>query len=538
MILLAGFLDVLFRAVVFIGLAFSVGGIAFHYLVLSPSARGKTADGIEEGRTVYLIGVGAFLAAAAQFLTLVIAPWALADETGRWPLAAFLATRFARMAIVFSALSFCLGCASLRLRRPPFSARAWRVAAFLATLTLASGAWLVHGASRLNHAPSLMTVTVLHQLGAVVWVGGTIHLTAQWRLLRGSQGGWLFWPQQPARFSPVAIGSVMLLVTSGAYLSWHYIAGVGGLVGTAYGTMLITKVILMVVVLCLGGLNFLAIRHWKANGDERPLIRRVPVFIELEAGIGIIILMAAAAFTAQPPAVDVRAQWATPAEIANVFAPKQPRIAPAPLAEMQASAPSSLDLYALPGRLLKIQSNFNHNISGLFVILLGIAALADRLIKAPWLRHWPLLFLPFALFLLVFAEPGGWPLGREGFWETMAAPDVLQHRLATLLVACLGLFQWNVRAGALATTRWRYAFPLLCGVGGGLLLTHSHSVFAVKWAFLIEVSHNAIGVLAVLMGAGRWLELRLPRRESSLAGCFWPVCLMLVGVVLLFYREI
>jgi len=71
-----------------------------------------------------------------------------------------------------------------------------------------------------------------------------------------------------------------------------------------------------------------------------------------------------------------------------------------------------------------------------------------------------------------------------------------------------------------------------------LLLTHSHTVFALKWAFLIEVSHNAIGVLAVMMGAWGWLEQRLDGRERRIAGLAWPVCFTLVGVVLLFYREL
>jgi len=207
-------------------------------------------------------------------------------------------------------------------------------------------------------------------------------------------------------------------------------------------------------------------------------------------------------------------------------------------AEMLASAPSSLDPYALPTALQKIQSDYNHNISGIFIILIGFGAMISQISAVRWTRHWPLLFLPFALFLLCVAEPTGWPLGKEEFWETLAAPDVLQHRFSTLLVIGLGIFEWRVRSGNLAQTRWRYAFPLLCGVGGALLLTHSHSVFAIKSAFLIEVSHNAIGVLALFMGGGRWLELKLEGRERHIAAIFWPICLILVGMVLLFYREI
>jgi putative copper resistance protein D len=202
-----------------------------------------------------------------------------------------------------------------------------------------------------------------------------------------------------------------------------------------------------------------------------------------------------------------------------------------------AAAPSALDPYALPGPLDKIQSNFNHNMSGLFVILIGLGAFLDRATGARCARHWPLAFLAFALFLVIFIEPTVWPLGKQSFFATLKAPEVLQHRLATLLVLVLGLLEWRLSVRRLSTTRWRYAFPALYGVGGALLLSHSHSVFAIKWAFLIEVSHNAIGVLAVLVGAARYLELRLPGREGRIAGLIWPVCFILVGVVLLFYRE-
>jgi len=44
-------------------------------------------------------------------------------------------------------------------------------------------------------------------------------------------------------------------------------------------------------------------------------------------------------------------------------------------------------------------------------------------------------------------------------------------------------------------------------------------------------------VLAMLVGWGRWLELRLPPDERQLPGRVWSVCLALVGVMLLLYRE-
>jgi putative copper resistance protein D len=70
-----------------------------------------------------------------------------------------------------------------------------------------------------------------------------------------------------------------------------------------------------------------------------------------------------------------------------------------------------------------------------------------------------------------------------------------------------------------------------------MLLTHSHSVFATRSEFLIELSHGLLGLLAVLIGVGRWLELRLAEPANRAAGLLWPVCLTAVGLMLLFYRE-
>lgn len=538
MILLSGFLEVIFRAFVFIGLSLSVGGIVYYYTVLRPATISFAAGERLLKACITMISAGAFAAAVAQLLTLVAEPWALEDAAGQWPLDAFLSTGFARAGIVNTSFGLCLGLSALWLRTRPRSGSAWLGTSLLALLFIASGAWLVHGVSRLTNAGPLMTVTVVHQFGAAAWIGGTMHLASEWRLLRGSPEKDELWPLLVSRFSPVAMSSVALLLSAGAYLSWYYIGSIGGLVGTAYGAMVLTKAALMGFALLLGGMNFLSVREWK-TGSLSGLFGRTPAFVITESAVGSIILMAAAALTSQPPAVDVIAERASLLEVLHTFAPKMPHLTLPPYSEMLAGASSSLDLFAFPSLLQKVQSDFNHNISGIFVILLGLGALLDRAAVGRIFRHWPLIFLPFALFLFTFAEPNGWPLGKEGFWETLVSPEVLQHRLATILVVGLGFFEWRVRTGGLAKSRWRYAFPLLCGAGGALLLTHSHSVFALKWAYLIEVSHNAIGVLAVLMGAGRWLELRLPGRpEARLAGLAWPVCFMLVGFILLFYREV
>ena len=73
--------------------------------------------------------------------------------------------------------------------------------------------------------------------------------------------------------------------------------------------------------------------------------------------------------------------------------------------------------------------------------------------------------------------------------------------------------------------------------GGGLLLTHSHAMFNLKSEFLAEVSHAPMGILAVFMGWGRWLELRLPEADRAVPGWVWSLALLSVGAILLVYRE-
>jgi putative copper resistance protein D len=46
-----------------------------------------------------------------------------------------------------------------------------------------------------------------------------------------------------------------------------------------------------------------------------------------------------------------------------------------------------------------------------------------------------------------------------------------------------------------------------------------------------------LALAGVAAGWSRWLELRLAAPGNRLPGRIWPVCLVLVGVILLSYRE-
>jgi len=94
-----------------------------------------------------------------------------------------------------------------------------------------------------------------------------------------------------------------------------------------------------------------------------------------------------------------------------------------------------------------------------------------------------------------------------------------------------------VRTGRLSAPRGALLFPLLCAVGGGLLLTHSHASLNLKAEFLMEVTHAPLGVLAVMVGWGRWLQLRLSAPEGRLPGRLAASAMTVIGVLLLLYRE-
>jgi putative copper resistance protein D len=94
-----------------------------------------------------------------------------------------------------------------------------------------------------------------------------------------------------------------------------------------------------------------------------------------------------------------------------------------------------------------------------------------------------------------------------------------------------------VRAGRVASARCALVFPLLCAIGGALLLTHAHASPNLKEEFLTELTHAPLGLLGILVGWGRWLELRLPAGDGRLPRWLWSGALAAVGVLLILYRE-
>jgi len=399
-----------------------------------------------------------------------------------------------------------------------------------------------HSVARLEHRWLLIISTLVHHVAGAAWIGGLPYLLVSLRRTSNLKAA----SAMTARFSKLAIASVSLLLAAGLTLGFLYVGSIGALGETTYGVMLLSKVFLTAVLLLFGALNLRVVRAVAAGAGPSMLpLRR---FAEVEVGIGYTVLLAAASLTSTPPAIDVSVDRVSPQQIVQRMSPRWPRLDTPPLSALSPASPLSIPQdSALPGSFVPGQlkqpnnpadiawSEYNHHWAGLIVLAIGILAVLSR--RLSWARHWPLMFFGLAIFLLVRSDSENWPLGPRGFWESFQVAEVAQHRVFVLLIVAFGVFEWAVQTGHLSPRRAGLVFPLVCAVGGALLMTHSHSLGNVKEEFLVELSHIPLGIAAVIAGWMRWLEIRLPDKSLRLVSWIWPICFVVIGSVLICYRE-
>ncbi|HET8637416.1 MAG TPA: CopD family protein [Acidobacteriaceae bacterium] len=400
---------------------------------------------------------------------------------------------------------------------------------------------LSHAASQLHHRVLLLGLTAAHHLGAAAWIGAMpFLLVAMRRSAEAKQAHAL-----AARFSWMAIAGVAVLVLAGVGMSWFYVGSWQGLYGTSYGVMLLAKIYLLLLALTLGASNFFLVRSTRSN--SAPVLARLRRFSEAEIGLVFTAILAAASMTAQPPARDMGAEQLTGHEIAQRMDWQWPTLRSPAFAQLtrRISIKAALQAEAFTGgtdndAMDRAWSEYNHHWAGLVVLFAGLIAFIARFKNQSWARNWPLLFIALAAFIVLRADPETWPLGPRPFWASFAEPEVLQHRLFSVLIIVLAVFEWSIETGRLRSPRAALVFPLLCAVGGALLLTHMHGFGEdAKNETLVGMSHTAIAILGATAGWARWLQMRLPPGKASRrAAWVWPLCFVLIGLVLLDYREV
>ncbi|WP_374381852.1 copper resistance D family protein [Dongia sp.] len=542
-----GFLTVLLSGFVRSAQCVYVGSVAFLFLAALPIARnGSEAN----ARLIAMTGRIALISLGAMLAFLSVNLWAhtaiLAGTTDGSYINAlggtYASAQLLRLGVGTVAFLLLL---SRRATNPLLLA--------LALTDIGAGIATSHAAARLDNQLILIVTTALHHLGAAVWIGGLpAFLYALATLPKGPDLARI-----GLRFSTLSLISVLAIAASGIVMLIYYVGSVEAMYGTAYGMMLGTKSVLFFTLLGLGFFNSRAVRDLAA-GNGRHLLR-LRRFVEVEIGIGITVLFVAASITSLPPAVDLTEGRATLAEIAERLTPQWPALkspdksslafyeeqraaaatdaADASSAHMQVYVPGSG--VPLPRNAEDIAwSEYNHHWAGVFVLLIGILALLERTGRAPWARHWPLLFIGLAGFLFMRSEAEGWPIGSLSLAESLRDPEFVQHKLFMVLITGFAGFEWSVRNGVLRRAWASYVFPLLSAIGGMMLLTHSHSIANVKELLLIEMTHLPIAVLGIWAAWSRWLELRLEGPGRAVCGWLWPSFFCLVGLCLVLYREI
>ena len=357
---MTGFADVLLRGLNLAGQAIAIGGVAFALLVLWPGSR----------RGWLLLAIGAAGVAVTQGLLLLTLSIALGPAPD-WH--ALLATPYVRASLlrILASVGLVVG-ALLAPSRPRLR---WPLLIGSALVLSVAGAWTSHAVARSGHRATLMALDALHQLAAAVWVGGLVHLLVA--ALAPAERPWL--PRILQRFSTLALGAVTVLIVAGAGLTLGYVDGIHGLLGTAYGVMVLTKILLLVGLLALGAANFFAVRRFSAARPvAAPPLRR---FVEVELGLGMTVLFAAASLTSLPPAIDVVADRATLGEVAARFTPRVPTFTSPTIDQLPVDDPNAPRTDAD-----RAWSEYNHHVSGLFVLLMGSLAVLHVTGVARWAR--------------------------------------------------------------------------------------------------------------------------------------------------------
>jgi len=537
-----GFLVVLLRAAILVFQTILVGGVIFLCFVASNDSLRPEELTRPAWKFIRWSGVGFAL---CQIVFLIVNSLVLGNSTDI-SIREMLGANFAIAGIVGIVASLAVALWPARLRKTVN-----RSVLVPALLILGTSVVTSHSFSRMEGRAPLVGLTALHLLATASWIGGLPYLLLTMK--RVSEQGIRIRISQ--RFSRLAQVSVAILFLGGLGMSLVFVGSWNALYGTAYGIMVGTKVVLFCCLLLLGAANYFIVRGVGAASTTgaTSLIR----FGEVEIGIGLTVILAAASLTSQPPGADLTEDRVSLHEIAVRYAPRMPRLTSPPLGDLspagrQLERQAKLAGVKVPAAFMPGESfshpdtpgdiawsEYNHSWAGLIVFFMGLLALLSRNKYLSWAKIWPLMFLGLAVFLFLRADPENWPLGPNGFWESFREADVLQHRAAVLLIIVFALFQWAVETNRVKSHAAALVFPGVCAIGGIVLLTHMHAVTNIKQEMLIELSHTPLAIFGIVAGWARWLELRLPQENNTrkYLAWVWPVCFIFVGLILMDYHE-
>jgi putative copper resistance protein D len=197
----------------------------------------------------------------------------------------------------------------------------------------------------------------------------------------------------------------------------------------------------------------------------------------------------------------------------------------------------------------KAYSEFNHQLAGIFVLLIGVSELRGAMGIA--MLAWSRFLLPAAMlgaggYLMIWSDHDTWPIGSLSFTQTFFSNDyeTIQHKLFAILLLVVGSVELLRRMGRARHAAWGAPLPVSALVGGLMLSLHSHGVH--PSAHKIAFHHGMMCTMATLAGmcklaADPFQTLALSGDRVAGArsgwGLAWSALVLLIGVELLIYTE-
>ncbi len=305
-------IDMLARALTFIGQALIIGLVAFRWLIWRPALKSaQIGDAIDDQAIrcdVRLVVVAMGVATAGLVLTL-IGQSALSNAT----IPAWLSTRVGRVWIGRAATLIALAimaddvAASGRRKFLPSIAVIWLSAQLLFLTTLTS-----HSAAVADPPIIPFAADFIHLISTSIWIGGLAQMAfvmpAVAKTLDDEDRAWL-WLDTVVHFSTVAAIGVGLIVITGVYMSFLNVGDWPALITTVYGQALLLKIALAGIALLIGAYNLIVVKPKLDHAIDAPetaprLHRRFRRTVTLEAITGLLVLAAAGILTDLPRSKD------------------------------------------------------------------------------------------------------------------------------------------------------------------------------------------------------------------------------------------
>jgi copper transport protein len=291
------------RALSFIGLLVVVGATTFRTLVIdrTPSLTSVLRARLYFGASA--LGLGASIVIIVDAIARIyLESRMMSDEPGMATMsmaAMAMHTQWGfalRLTIALAVIALVAFAAAMQGSR-----RAWIISGLAAIALSGTPALAGHAAASASHRSLLIVTDFLHVLGAGSWLGSllcVLLVAIPTALTLEARERWAFVATIVNTFSSVALVAAGVVVASGVLASWMHLETVASLWTTAYGEVLLIKLLLVAITLSIGAYNFRKVQPHLATEDGAARLRRSAT---LELSVAFLILITTGFLTGLSP---------------------------------------------------------------------------------------------------------------------------------------------------------------------------------------------------------------------------------------------